>query len=100
MADRPTDAGLQERSPTSAATSGPAIRAACAQFVDAVPPVQPFPTRTIVAIPDGSKFKAVNNRDKNFTVAKVAKRIEQVEASRPSSIRSARSRHGWAAPTS
>ena len=30
---------------------------------------------------DGSKFKAVNNRDKNFTVAKVAKRIEQVEAS-------------------
>ena len=28
---------------------------------------------------DGSKFKAVNNRDKNFTVAKVAKRIEQVE---------------------
>jgi hypothetical protein len=37
-------------------------------------------TRTIVAI-DGSKFKAVNNRDKNFTVAKVAKRIEQVEAS-------------------
>jgi hypothetical protein len=30
---------------------------------------------------DGSKFKAVNTRDKNFTVAKVAKRIEQVEAS-------------------
>lgn len=29
---------------------------------------------------DGSKFKAVNNRDKNFTTAKVAKRIEQVEA--------------------
>jgi hypothetical protein len=28
-----------------------------------------------------SRFKAVNNRDKNFTVAKVAKRIEQVEAS-------------------
>jgi hypothetical protein len=26
------------------------------------------------------KFKAVNNRDKNFTVAKVAKRVEQVEA--------------------
>ena len=37
-------------------------------------------TRTVIAI-DGSKFKAVNNRDKNFTVAKVAKRIEQVEAS-------------------
>ena len=30
---------------------------------------------------DGSKFTAVNNRDKNFTVAKVGKRIEQVDAS-------------------
>jgi hypothetical protein len=27
-------------------------------------------TRAVVAI-DGSKFKAVNNRDKNYTVAKV-----------------------------
>jgi hypothetical protein len=37
-------------------------------------------TQAIVAI-DGSKFKAVNNRDKNFTRAKVQKRIEQVETS-------------------
>jgi hypothetical protein len=37
-------------------------------------------TRAVVAI-DGSKFKAVNNRDKNFTVAKVGKRMEQVDAS-------------------
>ena len=37
-------------------------------------------TRAIVAI-DGSQFKAVNNRDKNFTVAKVGKRMEQVDAS-------------------
>jgi hypothetical protein len=59
--------------------SGPAIRAACAQFVVVCRQFNLF-TRTIVAI-DGSKFKAVNNRDKNFTVAKVAKRIEQVEAS-------------------
>ncbi len=36
-------------------------------------------TQAIVAI-DGSKFKAVNNHDKNFTVAKAAKRMEQVEA--------------------
>ena len=57
----------------------PAIRAACAQFVVLCRQFNLF-TRTIVAI-DGSKFKAVNNRDKNFTVAKVAKRIEQVEAS-------------------
>ena len=59
--------------------NGPAIRAACAQFVVPWRKLNLF-TRAVVAI-DGSKFKAVNNRDKNFTVAKVAKRIEQVEAS-------------------
>jgi len=59
--------------------SGPAIRAACAQFIVLCRQFNLF-TRTVIAI-DGSKFKAVNNRDKNFTVAKVAKRIEQVEAS-------------------
>jgi hypothetical protein len=37
-------------------------------------------TRAVVAI-DGSKFKAVNNRDKNYTVAKVTGRMEQVNAS-------------------
>ena len=30
---------------------------------------------------DGSKFKAVNSRDRNFTEAKLAKRLEQIEAS-------------------
>jgi transposase len=59
--------------------NGPAIRAACAQFVVLCRQLNLF-TRAVVAI-DGSKFKAVNTRDKNFTVAKVAKRIEQVEAS-------------------
>jgi hypothetical protein len=34
----------------------------------------------VVAV-DGSKFKAVNNRDRNHTTSKVAKRIELVEAS-------------------
>jgi hypothetical protein len=58
---------------------GPAIGAACAQFVGLCRKLNLF-TRAVVAL-DGSKFKAVNNRDKNFTVAKVAKRIEQVEAS-------------------
>jgi transposase len=58
--------------------NGPAIRAACAQFVVLCRRLNLF-TRAVVAI-DGSKFKAVNNRDRNFTVAKVAKRIEQVEA--------------------
>ncbi|MCE3258116.1 MAG: transposase family protein [Nitrobacter vulgaris] len=59
--------------------NGPAIRAACAQFVVLCRQFNLF-TRAVVAI-DGSKFKAVNNRDKNFTVTKVAKRVEQVEAS-------------------
>jgi transposase len=59
--------------------NGLAIRAACAQFVVLCRQFNLF-TRSVVAV-DGSKFKAVNNRDKNFTVAKVAKRIEQVDAS-------------------
>ena len=59
--------------------NGPAIRAACAQFIVLCRELDLF-TRAVVAI-DGSKFKAVNNRDKNFTVHKIAKRIEQVEAS-------------------
>jgi transposase len=59
--------------------NGPAIRAACAHFVMLCRQLNLF-TRSVAAV-DGSKFKAVNNRDRNFTVAKVAKRIEQVEAS-------------------
>ena len=58
--------------------NGPAIRAVCARFVVLCRQVGLF-TRAVIAI-DGSKFKAVNNRDKNFTVTKVAK-LEQVDAS-------------------
>jgi formylmethanofuran:tetrahydromethanopterin formyltransferase len=36
-------------------------------------------TEAVVAI-DGSTFKAVNNRDKNFTPYKVERRMEQIEA--------------------
>jgi transposase len=64
--------------------NGPAIRAACAQFVVLCRQFNLF-TRAVVAV-DGSKFKAVNNRDKTFTVAKIAKRIEQVEASMARSL--------------
>lgn len=59
--------------------NGPAIRAACAQFIGLCRKLNLF-TRAVVAL-DGSKFKAVNTRDRNFTVAKVAKRMEQVGAS-------------------
>jgi transposase len=59
--------------------NGAAIRAVCSQFVVLCRALGLF-TRAVVAI-DGSKFKAVNNRDKNYTVAKVTGRMEQVDAS-------------------
>ena len=58
--------------------NGAAIRAVCSQFVALCRLLGLF-TRAVVAI-DGSKFKAVNNRDKNYTVAKVTGRMEQVNA--------------------
>ncbi len=59
--------------------NGPAIRAACRQFVELCRRVGLF-TLQVAAI-DGSKFKAVNARDKNFTPAKLKARMQQVEAS-------------------
>jgi transposase len=37
-------------------------------------------SENLVAI-DGSKFKAVNDRDRNFTSAKLKRRMEEIEAS-------------------
>src|SRR5881394_4296128 len=59
--------------------NGAAIRMVCSQFVVLCRQLRLF-TRAVAAI-DGSKFKAVNNRDKNYTVAKVTGRMEQVAAS-------------------
>jgi len=59
--------------------NGPAIRAACRQFVMLCRKLDLF-ANALVAI-DGSKFKAVNTRDKNYTQAAVKRRMEQVEAS-------------------
>src|SRR6266513_802924 len=59
--------------------NGAAIRAVCRQFVVLCRRLNLF-AQAVVAI-DISTFKAVNNRDKNFTVAKVGKRMEQVDAS-------------------
>ena len=59
--------------------NGAAIRAVCAQFVELCRRLKLF-TGAVVAI-DGSKFKAVNNRDKNYTVAKVTGRMAQIDAS-------------------
>jgi Transposase DDE domain len=59
--------------------NGRAIRQVCARFVVLCRTMGLF-TEASVAI-DGSKFKAVNNRDRNFTRAKMARRRAQIEAS-------------------
>ncbi len=59
--------------------NGSAIRKTCAQFVELCRRIGVL-KGDCVAI-DGSKFKAVNNRDKNFTKGKIASRIAHLEAS-------------------
>src|SRR5262252_10009996 len=59
--------------------NGPAIRKVCAQFIALCREIGLL-TKASVAI-DGSKFKAVNNRDKNFTRAKMERRLAQIEES-------------------
>ena len=59
--------------------NGPAIKKVCARFVELCRRMGLL-AKASVAI-DGSKFKAVNNRDKNFTVAKVERRRKQLEES-------------------
>ncbi len=59
--------------------NGPAIRRVCSQFVLLCRKLNLF-SEAVVAI-DGSKFKAVNNRDKNFTDRKLQARMEQLEES-------------------
>ena len=59
--------------------NGSAIRKVCAQFV-ALCRDMGLLTKASVAI-DGSKFKAVNNRDRNFTRTKVERRRAQLEES-------------------
>ncbi len=59
--------------------NGPAIRKVCAQFV-ALCRNLGLLAKASVAI-DGSKFKAVNNRDRNFTAAKMKRRMAQIEES-------------------
>ncbi|MDI3384004.1 IS1182 family transposase [Xenophilus aerolatus] len=59
--------------------NGPGIRNACTRFVQLCRQLKLF-TQALVAI-DGSKFKAVNSRDRNFTPGKIDKRQEQIEQS-------------------
>lgn len=59
--------------------NGKAIRGVCRQFVVLCQRLGLF-AEALVAI-DGSKFKAVNNRDRNFTSAKLQRRMEEIESS-------------------
>lgn len=56
-----------------------AIRGVCRQFVVLCQQLGLF-EENLVAI-DGSKFKAVNNRDRNFTSAKLQRRMVEIESS-------------------
>jgi transposase len=59
--------------------NGPAIRKVCAQFVALCRQLGLLATASVAI--DGSKFKAVNNRDRNFTAAKMKRRMAQIEES-------------------
>jgi transposase len=59
--------------------NGPAIRKVCAQFVALCRQLGLLAAASVAV--DGSKFKAVNNRDRNFTAAKMQRRMEQIEKS-------------------
>jgi transposase len=59
--------------------NGEALRRVCARFVDLCRTLGLLATASVAI--DGSKFKAVNNRDKNFTKGKVERRRAQLEQS-------------------
>src|SRR5476649_574845 len=59
--------------------NGKAIRRVCRQFIVLCRELSLF-SHALVAI-EGSKFKAVDNRDKNFTAAKMKRRMEQINQS-------------------
>jgi hypothetical protein len=59
--------------------NGLALRKVCARFVELGREMGLLATASVAI--DGSKFKAVNNRDRNFTRAKVERRRAQLEES-------------------
>jgi transposase len=61
--------------------NGLGLRKVCARFVELCPEMGLLTTASVAI--DGSKFKAVNNRDRNFTKAKakVQRRRAQLEES-------------------
>jgi transposase len=59
--------------------NGVAIRNVCSNFVGLCRQLNLFADASVAI--DGSKFKAVNNRDHNFTRAKMQRRMKQIEES-------------------
>ena len=59
--------------------NGPGLKKVCARFVEVCRKMGLLATASVAI--DGSKFKAVNNRDKNFTRAKVERRRAQLQES-------------------
>lgn len=59
--------------------NGAAITKVCAQLVALCRQIGLLSAASVAI--DGSKFKAVNNRDRNFTKAKMARRLAQIEES-------------------
>jgi transposase len=59
--------------------NGAAIKKVCAQFVEMCRRMGLLSTASVAI--DGSKFKAVNNRDKNYTINKIERRKTQLEQS-------------------
>ncbi len=59
--------------------NGRAIRKVCARFVALCRRLELFADASVAI--DGAKFKAVNARDRNFTRAKMKRRMEQIEES-------------------
>jgi transposase len=59
--------------------NGTAIRKVCSQFIELCRRIGLLSVASVAI--DGSKFKAVNNRDRNFTKAKMARRMKQIDDS-------------------
>ena len=57
--------------------NGPAIKKVCAQFVELCRKMGLLANASVAI--DGSKFKAVNSRDNNFTKGKLERRLKQIE---------------------
>lgn len=63
--------------PTSRRDNGPVIRKVCAQFVALCRNLNLLDAASVAI--DGSKFKAVNHREKNFTCDRLARRMAAIE---------------------